>query len=40
VNFGAAIDLPEGSEVLVSSSPVEGGVLPTDTAVWLRLKTK
>jgi alpha-glucosidase len=40
VNFGAPIPLPSGSEILVSSSPVIGNVLPGDTAVWLRLKAK
>ncbi|MCX6430574.1 MAG: glycoside hydrolase family 13 protein [Actinobacteria bacterium] len=40
VNFGPAIDLPAGSEILVSSSPIEGNSLPSDTAVWLRLNKK
>ncbi|GAB2496240.1 glycoside hydrolase family 13 protein [Nocardiopsis aegyptia] len=30
--------LPEGAEVLLSSAPVEGGRLPGDAAVWLRLR--
>ena len=38
VNFGGAIDLPVGSEVLISSGPLDGQKLPTDTAVWVRLK--
>ncbi|WP_052462253.1 glycoside hydrolase family 13 protein [Nigerium massiliense] len=38
VNFGAAeVDLPAGSEVIVASSPVDGGRLPGYAAVWLRL---
>jgi alpha-glucosidase len=37
VNFGKAIDLPEG-EVLLSSNPVQSDILETDTAVWLRVK--
>ncbi len=37
INFGAAIDLPSGSKVLISSGPLDGNSLPTDTAVWLRL---
>jgi len=37
VNFGAEIDLPAGAEILVSSAPLSGNKLPTDTAVWLRL---
>jgi alpha-glucosidase len=35
-NFGdAPVDLPAG-EVLVSSAPLEGGLLPGNTTVWLR----
>ncbi|SDD13609.1 glycoside hydrolase family 13 protein [Actinokineospora iranica] len=38
VNFGAApFELPEGSEVLLSSTPLANGAVSTDTAVWLRL---
>ena len=37
LNFGAAIELPAGSEVLLSSNPLVGNVIPTDTAVWVRL---
>ncbi|KGA12879.1 hypothetical protein GM50_23470, partial [freshwater metagenome] len=38
VNFGDEINLPAGAEVLLSSGPLNGEKLPTDTAVWLRLK--
>ena len=35
-NFGdAPVDLPAG-EVLVSSGPLDGGLLPANTTVWLR----
>jgi alpha-glucosidase len=37
VNFGKPTKLPEG-EILLSSSPIEEGVLPSDTAVWMRAK--
>jgi alpha-glucosidase len=37
VNFGKEISLPAGAEVLLSSGPLVGGKLPTDTAVWFRL---
>lgn len=37
LNFGDPIELPTNSEVLLSSSPLQGKKLPTDTAVWLRL---
>ncbi|MFA5918182.1 MAG: alpha-amylase family glycosyl hydrolase [Candidatus Nanopelagicaceae bacterium] len=37
VNFGAPFDLPSGSDLLLSSGPLDGNTLPTDTAVWLRL---
>jgi alpha-glucosidase len=37
VNFGAPIALPQNSKVLLSSGPIDGGEIPTDTAVWLRL---
>jgi alpha-glucosidase len=35
-NFGdAPVELPAG-EVLVSSGPLDGGLLPANTTVWLR----
>jgi alpha-glucosidase len=37
INFGAAIEIPNGAKVLISSGPLEGNLIPTDTAVWLRL---
>ncbi|MGC7095538.1 glycoside hydrolase family 13 protein [Amycolatopsis lurida] len=38
LNFSAEpVSLPEHREVLLSSSPLEDGNLPADTAVWLRL---
>jgi len=37
VNFGDAIQLPPHSHILISSAPIHDSVLPTDTAVWLRL---
>jgi len=37
LNFGEPIQLPEHSKVLLSSAPIHGTELPTDTAVWLRL---
>jgi alpha-glucosidase len=37
INFGAPIELPSNSQILVSSGPVTGHTLPTDTAVWVRL---
>jgi alpha-glucosidase len=33
----AAVTLPAGASVLVASGPLEGGLLPPDTSVWLRL---
>jgi alpha-glucosidase len=36
LNFGAPIPLPPHQEILLASGPLEGGLLPTDTAVWLR----
>jgi alpha-glucosidase len=33
----AAVALPAGASVLVASGPLEGGLLPPDTSVWLRL---
>jgi alpha-glucosidase len=38
INFGADYQLPAGSEVLVASGPLKDGLLPTDTAVWVRVK--
>jgi alpha-glucosidase len=39
VNFAdTPYPLPEGAEVLLSSASMEGGRLPTDAAVWLRLR--
>jgi alpha-glucosidase len=37
LNFGLPISLPEESEVLLSSGILSGRMIPTDTAVWLRL---
>ena len=37
INFGAAIEIPNGAKVLISSGPLQGNLIPTDTAVWLRL---
>jgi alpha-glucosidase len=37
INFGAAIELPSNSQILVASGPVIGHTLPTDTAAWVRL---
>jgi len=37
VNFGDPIELPAHSKILLSSAPIHGSKLPTDTAVWLRL---
>jgi alpha-glucosidase len=37
INFGTAIEIPNGAKVLISSGPLEGNLIPTDTAVWLRL---
>ena len=38
VNFGHdPLELPAGADVLISSDELEGGVLPKDTTVWLRL---
>jgi alpha-glucosidase len=33
---GAAVELPPHREVLIASGPLDGGLLPPDTAVWLR----
>ena len=36
VNLGAEpVHLPEHQQVCLASGPVDGGLLPTDTAVWL-----
>lgn len=32
---GLAVELPEGFDVLLTSNPLEGSRLPTDTAAWL-----
>jgi len=37
LNLGADFKLPQAAKVLVSSSPIENGVLPTDNAVWFTL---
>ena len=38
VNLGdASVALPEHESVLVASDPLDGDLLPTDTAVWLRI---
>ena len=39
INFGEAIEIPAGATVLISSSPIEGNSIPTDTAVWLRVNS-
>ena len=38
INFGPDFDLPSNAEVLVASGPLKGHTLPTDTAVWLRVR--
>ncbi len=38
VNFGEPYSLPEGSRVILASAPISDGIMPTDSAVWLRLK--
>jgi alpha-glucosidase len=38
INFGPDYQLPQGSEVLVASGPMKDGLLPTDTAAWVRVK--
>jgi alpha-glucosidase len=41
VNFGPdPVDLPDGANVLLASSELEGGALPYDTTVWLRQNTQ
>ncbi len=37
LNLGADFKLPQAAKVLVSSSPIENDILPTDTAVWFTL---
>jgi len=37
INFGGDFALPTNSEVLVSSGPLKGNFIPTDTAVWVRV---
>ena len=37
VNFGPAdVPLPEGAAIVLASAPIVDGLLPTDTAAWLR----
>jgi alpha-glucosidase len=36
---GAAVALPDHELCLLSSGPLDGDLLPRDTAVWLRLRT-
>ena len=38
VNFGGAIAIPEGAEVLLSSIEIVDNSIPTDCTVWLRVK--
>jgi alpha-glucosidase len=33
---GASVELPPHDDVLLRSEPLEDGMLPSDTAVWLR----
>jgi alpha-glucosidase len=36
INLSAEpVDLPAGDQVLLSSAPVSGGLLPPDTGAWL-----
>ena len=37
INFGAPLELPSDSQILIASGPLTGHTLPTDTAVWVRL---
>ena len=39
INFGAAIEIPAGAKVLISSGPLEDNLIPADTAVWLRVNS-
>jgi alpha-glucosidase len=34
---GAAVRLPAHEELLIASGPLDGGLLPPDTAAWLRV---
>jgi alpha-glucosidase len=39
VNLSAVpVSLPDRAEVLLASGPLDGGMLPADTAVWLRIQ--
>ena len=39
VNLSAGpVSLPGGAEVRLASGPLDGGRLPADTAVWLRIQ--
>jgi alpha-glucosidase len=38
LNFGADFKLPNEAQILVSSTPITDGFLPTDTTVWFTLK--
>jgi alpha-glucosidase len=39
VNLSAGpVSLPGGAEVRLASGPLDGGRLPADTAVWLRIR--
>jgi alpha-glucosidase len=38
VNFGDPIEMPSGAQILLASGEISGNLIPTDTAVWLRLK--
>jgi alpha-glucosidase len=40
VNFGAPISLPKNADVLISSSPIDGEMIPTDTTVWMRISSQ
>ena len=35
-----AVALPDHDRCLLTSSPLDGDLLPRDTAVWLRLRTE
>jgi alpha-glucosidase len=39
INFGAAIEIPAGAKVLISSGPLADNLIPADTAVWLRVNS-
>ncbi|MET0417075.1 MAG: DUF3459 domain-containing protein, partial [Actinoplanes sp.] len=36
---GSPIDLPDHEDLLLASGPLDGALLPPDTAVWLRLRS-